>query len=115
MARPMLSERAMTDTPDDAARLDRSAERAHDPPMPSARVAKMLELASDLGDDERIELAEELWERVPDQTTPAWEAEIRRRAADMDAAEARGEQGGSVLSFVVAVQRARRPGDDDEG
>jgi hypothetical protein len=81
--------------------------------MPSARVAKMLELASELGDDERLELAEELWERVPDHVAPDWEAEIRRRVAEMDAAEARGERGGFVLTIDEAIERARRPGDDE--
>jgi hypothetical protein len=105
----------MPEPPDDATPLDRSLESAHDLPMPSARVAKMLELASELGDEERLELAEELWEHVPDTVSPEWETEIRKRAAEMDAAEARGEEVGLVLTIDEAIQRARRPGHDDEG
>ena len=60
--------------------------------MSTARVARMLEMAAELADDERLELAEELGERTPDKLkklSPAWEAELRRRMSDMDAAEAR--------------------------
>jgi DNA-binding GntR family transcriptional regulator len=82
--------------------------------MPSARVARMLELADELADEERIELAEELWERVPDKLSPEWEAELRKRMEEMDAAEARGERPGLVLTVDEVIERARRPGDDDD-
>jgi putative addiction module component (TIGR02574 family) len=74
--------------------------------MSSARVARMLELAAELPDDERLELAEELWERVPDEFSPAWQAELRRRMADMDAAEARGDSAGRVLTIDEAIAGA---------
>jgi hypothetical protein len=74
----------------------------------------MLELASELAEDERLELAEELWEHVPEKLSPAWEAELRRRAHEMDAAEARGELAGVVLTVDEAIERARRPGNDEE-
>ena len=35
--------------------------------MSTARVARMLEMAAELADDERLELAEELGERTPDK------------------------------------------------
>jgi putative addiction module component (TIGR02574 family) len=82
--------------------------------MSSARVTRMLELASELGEDERLELAEELWEHVPEKLSPAWEAELRRRARDMDAAQARGEASGIVLTVDEAIAQARRPGNDEE-
>jgi putative addiction module component (TIGR02574 family) len=74
----------------------------------------MLELASELAEDERLELAEELWEHVPEKLSPAWEAELRRRAHEMGAAEAQGELAGVVLTVDEAIERARRPGDDEE-
>jgi hypothetical protein len=82
--------------------------------MPSARVARMLELAEELADEERIELAEELLERVPDKLSHEWEAELRRRMEEMDAAEARGERPGLVLTVDELIERVRRPGDDDD-
>lgn len=95
-------------------RLDAMARtrHAHDV-MSTARVARMLEMAAELADDERLELAEELWERVPDKLSPAWEAELRRRMSDMDAAEARGDSPGRVLTIDAAIEHARRPGDAD--
>jgi hypothetical protein len=81
--------------------------------MSTARVVRMLEMAAELADDERLELAEELWEHVPDKLSPASEAELRRRMSDMDTAEARGDSPGRVLTIDAAIEHARRPGNAD--
>jgi hypothetical protein len=59
--------------------------------MPSARVAKVLELAALLTDDERAELADRLWSTEPGLLSDDWTAEIRGRVDEMNAAEAGGE------------------------
>jgi len=83
--------------------------------MPSRRFAEALKIAADLPEEERAALAEELWNTVPDELSPASEAELRQRLAEMDAAGASGASPGLVLTIDEAIARARRPGDDTNG
>jgi len=87
--------------------LDTTGGPTHDPPMPSERVAKVLKLAGELGDEERAELADELWSTVPDALTPEWREEIRQRLEEMRQAEARGEPVGQALTFDELVKQVR--------
>ena len=80
--------------------------------MPSDRVAKVLKLASDWSAEERAELADELWITVPDELSPEWKDEIRRRVAEADAAHARGEAPGLALTFDEMLEQVRA--DDTE-
>jgi len=75
--------------------------------MASPRVAKVLELAAALPKEERAELADELWSTVPDELSPEWEAELRGRVAEMEAADARGEPAGVALTFEEMSKRVR--------
>jgi len=75
--------------------------------VPSERVARVLKLAAELGEDERAEVAEELWSTLPEELSPAWRAEIERRLADMHAAEARGEPAGQVLDFEQLLREIK--------
>ena len=79
--------------------LDRNVPPAQDPLMSSERVARVLKLATDLGEDERAELAEELWNTLPSELSPEWRAEIEQRLGQMRSAEARGEPVGRALDF----------------
>jgi putative addiction module component (TIGR02574 family) len=58
---------------------------AHDPAMPSERLAKVLKLAEELPDDERVELARELLRTMPDDIDELDDDldrdELRRRIA----------------------------------
>jgi hypothetical protein len=79
--------------------LDTTARPTHDPPVPSERVARVLKLAADLRDEEKAELAEELWSTIPDELSAEWREEVRDRLKAMRDAEARGEPVGEALSF----------------
>jgi hypothetical protein len=81
--------------------------------MPSDRVAKVLELAASLPDDERAELADRLWSTVPDVLSDEWTAEIRGRVEEMNAAEARGERPGLVLTFDEMLAHVKGHADDE--
>jgi hypothetical protein len=78
----------------------------------SDRVAKVLALAANLGNDERAELADKLWSTVPDELTEEWETEIRARVAAMDAADARGESPGLILTFEELLEQVRSDPDE---
>lgn len=80
--------------------------------MPSERVAKLLKLASECSAEERAELADELWNTVPEELSPEWKDEIRRRVAEADAAHARGELPGVALTCDEMLERVRA--DDKE-
>ena len=82
--------------------------------MPSDRFAEVLQIASELPDDERAALAEVLWDTVPDRLSPAWETELRARIAEMKAARGRGEPGGLALGFDEMMVLVRKPAQDDE-
>jgi hypothetical protein len=75
--------------------------------MPSDRVAKVLKLAAELPDEERAELADELWSTVPDDISPEWRDEIQSRLAEMNEADARGEPAGRALSFEELVREVK--------
>jgi hypothetical protein len=81
--------------------------------MPSSRFAEALKLASELSEEERAELAEELWNTVPDELSPACEQELRGRVAEMKAAAARGEPTGRALDFDEMTKVVRDPRNDD--
>jgi hypothetical protein len=75
--------------------------------MPSERVARVLELAAELGVQERAEVAEELWSAIPDELSPEWQAEVQDRLAEMRAAEARGEPVGQALDFEQLLREIK--------
>ena len=81
--------------------------------MPSDRVAKVLELAASLPDDERAELADRLWSTVPDVLSDEWAAEIRGRVDQMNLAEARGERPGLELTFDEMLAHVKAHADDE--
>jgi hypothetical protein len=78
--------------------------------MRSDRFAKVLELAAELRDEERAELADQLWSTVPDELSAEWTDELRHRVAEMEGAEARGERPGVALSFDEMMERVRAAG-----
>ncbi len=77
-------------------RLDKKAVDGHDLQMPpsSARVQKLLAEASELPEDERVELAHELLRLIPaDESEGEWVEEITWRAERV----LRGESNGRVV------------------
>jgi hypothetical protein len=73
--------------------------------VPSERVARVLKLAVELGDEERAELADELWNTIPEELSAEWRDEIRGRLQEMHDAEARGDAVGESLPFDELVRR----------
>jgi putative addiction module component (TIGR02574 family) len=90
--------------------------------MPSERVRKVLAVAAklELAPTERVELADELLRSVPEpeqqaaEFTPEWTAELGRRLAEMNAAEAQGESAGVVTSVDDLIAHVRATADIDE-
>jgi hypothetical protein len=73
--------------------------------MSTARVTRIIELIAELDEDERSDLAAQL-DSGPDGLE--WnDAELLRRVADLDSAEAQGKPGGLSLTIDEAIRRAR--------
>ena len=88
--------------------LDRSPPCAHDPAMPSDRLAKLLKLAEELPEDERVELARELLRGLTDDVDELEDDldrdELRRRIAAVQDGTA------TLIPWEEARQMVRRDG-----
>jgi putative addiction module component (TIGR02574 family) len=90
------------------AALDRSAAGGHDPAMPSDRLAKVLKLAEELPEDERVELAREILRGLPDGVDELEDDldrdELRRRIAAVQNGTA------TLIPWDEAREMVRRDG-----
>jgi putative addiction module component (TIGR02574 family) len=83
--------------------------------IPSSRVTHILQLASVLDAEERLQIAEELWNASEAETLdPDWAAELRRRVVDMKTAQVRGEPDGLRLTFDELRKLVSKQAADDE-